>query len=250
MQLEVEISSYEKCDTIFIGSVLEGFLRKKIWLTRDAWWLGLFRQKVIVWGAGFIQDSCADEKLFRRLDVRACRGLSTLGRLRKLRGVKVAENVVIADPGLLVGRFIDTSQVKKKYELGVIPHYLHKADPLLSNIKVKNTTVIDIQQSPEAFMRVLAQCKNIISSSLHGLIAADSLGIPNVRMTLVNELLGGHYKFDDYYTAFELDSHTIIDLTRREFTDADLPSIKNGYKITAQQVTQLQSALIDSFPYK
>ena len=37
-----------------------------------------------------------------------------------------------------------------------------------------------------------------MSSSLHGLIAADAYGIPNARINLTGRLVGGDFKFEDY----------------------------------------------------
>jgi len=206
---------------------------------------------VCVWGAGFIEEpDLGRQKLLRRLDVRACRGLHTLNLLKKINGAKVSENTVTADPGLLAGRLTDTSDIVKKYALGVIPHYVDKNNPLLSKIDVKDSTILDIQQSPETFIKTIAQCENVISSSLHGLIAADSLGIPSVRMILSDNIHGGDFKFNDYYSAFGMDSHDVINLARRKFTNRDLPGIKNNYKIKPETVMNLQNALLASFPFK
>lgn len=46
-------------------------------------------------------------------------------------------------------------------------------------------------------------CKYIISSSLHGLICADSICIPN-RWIKLSELLGSDFKFHDYYSVFDI----------------------------------------------
>ena len=52
----------------------------------------------------------------------------------------------------------------------------------------------------------IACCKFIISSSLHGLIIAHSLGIPTVAFEIQDTpLRGGRFKFRDYYSAYGLD---------------------------------------------
>jgi hypothetical protein len=235
------------CNAVFVGSMLERFISNYNILVR-AFFLALPR--VNVWGTGYLLPPAAvKSKLLRRLYVRACRGRLTLERLERQRFVKVSNDVVLADPGLLAGRLIDTSMNEKKYALGIILHYHDKGDPLVEKITAKNTILIDIQQEPEPFMHQVSQCKHIISSAMHGLIAADSLGIPNARMVLSKELPGGDYKFNDYYSAFELESHTIVDLKQREFDDNDLLGIKEHYAIKPEQVKQKQDALLGVFPF-
>jgi hypothetical protein len=84
---------------------------------------------------------------------------------------------------------------------------------------------------------------------MHGLISADSLGIPNIRMILGGNITGGDYKFDDYYSAFGIKNHNRINLEEQTFTDSDLPNIANNYEINMKKVKELQDALINSFPY-
>jgi len=234
----------EECDAVFIGSLLHEFLTEKPFCQR------ISRPPVKIWGTGFISAPVVEkEKLNRRLDVRAVRGRHTLERLKKITGEKL-DKVALGDPGLLVSRFVDTGGVAKKYALGIIPHYMDVGHPSLSKINVKNAVTIDVNQPPADFVRQIAQCENIISSAMHGLIAADALGIPNVRMIVGDKIIGGDYKYDDYYSVFGITSHNRIDLNERGFTDADLPGIVGNYTITRKQVEDVQDALLASFPYK
>ena len=243
----VKHASRTRCNAVFAGSLMNNFMTSANTLIRSIF---LLCPTVYVWGAGFIEAPDLNEKkLLRRLDVRACRGFLTLEVLKQMPEARITDATVVADPGLLAGRLINTSGTVKKHALGVVPHYVDKEDPLLSNISVANSTVIDIQQPPEAFMGKLAECENVISSSLHGLIAADSLGIPNVRMVVSDRIGGGDFKFNDYYSAYGFDSHVTIDLTRRNFSDADLPDIRDMYAIKPEQASELQDALLAAFPF-
>ena len=47
-------------------------------------------------------------------------------------------------------------------------------------------------------MRELAACASIVTTSLHGLVTADSFGIPAVWTVLEPALSGGDFKFRDY----------------------------------------------------
>lgn len=234
---------------VAIGSLLQLCLKKSPLSAKKKinFWL---KRPLIVCGSGFIEDVSSDFHLLRKLDVRAVRGYKTLETLRKFKNVRFAKNMAVGDPGLLAKYMVNTSGIDKVYDLGIIPHYVDKENELLNKILVKNSVVIDIQQEPETFIKQIAQCKNIISSAMHGLIAADSLGIPNVRMILSDKITGGDYKYNDYYSAFGLNAHNVIDLNCQSFTDKDVPDIALNYKIKPEQVDCICRNLMEAFPYK
>lgn len=247
---KIEQEKEKNSEVVAIGSLLQNFFRKrKLSIARK---ISLYTKKpIIVYGSGFIQDVPTNFHLLRRLDVRAVRGYHSLEKLRKFDNVTIAENVAIGDPGLLSKYLIDTAGIEKKYDLGIIPHYVDKENELLTNIRVKNSIIIDIEQPhSKIFLKQVAECKNIISSSLHGLIAADALGIPNVRMTLSDKITGGDYKYNDYYSAFGLKEHKIINLSTQIFTEEDVVDIAKNYKIKSEQVEEICKTLISAFPYK
>ncbi|MGL5046418.1 MAG: polysaccharide pyruvyl transferase family protein, partial [Shewanella sp.] len=124
-----------------------------------------------------------------------------------------------------------------------------KGHELLNKIDVDNSVFIDISQDPSDFMLQLAECENVIASAMHALITADSLGIPNVRMT-TKESGVGDYKFEDYYSAFGINEHEIVNLNERNFVNKDLSSIKDGYKIQPEILKKIQHDLIECFPVK
>lgn len=249
--MEIVNSIPIKTDALCIGSLLETLL----YTPQKGWYGGrlkrsylkyYWRKPVKIWGTGFIQEAkSTPEFMIRRLDVHAVRGKLTLERLRNITG-KPLTNVVLGDPGLLAAKLIDISKITPKYDLGIIPHYVDQQSELLQRIQVKNSLMIDICTTPVAFLQQVASCKHIISSAMHGLIAADSLGIPNIRMVLSDKITGGDYKFNDYYSAFGLNSHPCIHLAEREFTDDDLPTLR---AMDTAKVQQICRDLIRVFPY-
>lgn len=126
-----------------------------------------------------------------------------------LRGHLTGERVkhhgdpVMGDPGLIVDRF--APQVAKQFDLGIIPHYMDKCDArLVPWARKASVCIIDIQSGVDAVIAKAAACRAIVSSSLHGLILADSLGIPNKWIRLSDKIGGGNFKFHDYYSVFGL----------------------------------------------
>ncbi len=235
-------------DVMAIGSLLQTlFQEKKLSLIKR---FRLHSKKaLIVLGSGFISDMPVNSYVLRRLNVKAVRGYHSLNKLKQFSNVHIASDVAIGDPGLLSKYIVDVSKVEKKYDLGIIPHYVDKDNPLLRKIQVKNSIVIDVQQKPEMFLRQVAECRHIISSAMHGLVAADSLGIPNIRMVLSDKIIGGDYKYNDYYSAFGLSKHAVIDLSKRDFSEKDIPDIVGNYKIKIQQVEHICRDLIKVFPH-
>ena len=237
----------QHCDCIGIGSLLEGVMQRKQSKLKKL--LVKIKPKAYVWGTGFIEsEKSVWLKPRRRLKVCAVRGKYSRERLGRYTKQDLT-NVVLGDPGLLANRLIDVSKIKKKYKLGIIPHYIDKDNPLLKNIQVENSILIDIQQKPEVVLQQIAECENIISSAMHGLIASDSLGVPNVRMEVSDKICGGDYKFIDYYSAFDMDMPEKLIITPdTKITNVDF--IKEQYKITPDRVEKICQNLLRVFPYK
>lgn len=148
-----------------------------------------------IWGAGCMREE--DYFYFPRATVCAVRGYLTANRL------DLPKDFTVGDPLLLweTGR-----PIPKKYRLGIVPHYVDFSNPVLwgyAKASYPHVLVIDIE-SPDAADRI-ASCEHILSSSLHGLVLADAMGIPN-RWTLFSDgkIGGGSFKFRDYYSAFNI----------------------------------------------
>jgi hypothetical protein len=68
-----------------------------------------------------------------------------------------------------------------------------------------NVTVISPHNQWEDAVSQLQMCDYIMSSSLHGLIIADALAIPNMWFQIPGEdteRLEGDFKYQDYYAGF------------------------------------------------
>jgi len=145
-------------------------------------------------GSGLLRDQALE---FERAKILAVRGELTRER------INAPKSTALGDPGILVDRLLRFRQ-QKKYKIGFVPHYEDKNDQRLIEIHRKNpdqTIVIDVQMEPAWVIRKIDQCEFILSSSLHGLITADSLGIPSCWIKLSDKLIGGDFKFLDYATS-------------------------------------------------
>jgi len=89
--------------------------------------------------------------------------------------------------------------------LGIVPHYHDKEDPRIARIQRRyksEVLVINVKRQPLAVFADIDKCESILSSSLHGLVTADSLGIPNAWILLSDKVVGKGFKFADYNSAF------------------------------------------------
>ncbi len=239
-------SKMYNADMIAIGGALVGAqysggaIRK---VCQTALGLVYGSKPLYVWGSGFFKNdnNCA---LYRKnLKVCALRGQKTQEKLSSLTGVSY--NVPLADAGLLADMFVD-DKIEKQYEIGLIPHMSQINDVCMQRIlKQDNVHLIDIRRSAKEVIDDIARCESILSSSLHGLIFADSLHIPSMHMMGDGELHGGNFKFEDYYSSFGLeDARYIMD-------ESNLPSKKmivDSYRISFGAVEKKKHQLIECFP--
>lgn len=172
------------------------------------------RNNDLIWGTGIIQSGQHLPNL-RNVKIFATRGPMTRDRLIDL-GHKVPE--VYGDPGLLYPH-IYNPEIKKTHKWGIIPHYVDVNHPMVKHLVNKGVKFIDICAGKKEFVDQLKSVDNVLSSSLHGLIAADAYGIPNARIKLTGNLVGGDFKFRDYslsvnrlnWKAVEINKETIIE---------------------------------------
>ncbi len=111
---------------------------------------------------------------------------------------------VMGDPGLLVGEL--TGVVKStlpRYRAGLVVHHSQKLQPgLPDRLVARGVTCIDgATDDYRSVAQQMAECEVILSSSLHGLVFADALGIPNTWMMPDGIHEAARFKFHDYACA-------------------------------------------------
>ncbi|WP_282041255.1 polysaccharide pyruvyl transferase family protein [Halomonas alimentaria] len=152
-----------------------------------------------VWGSGSIDG----EIPARRLDYKkiyALRGENTRKLISCAFGFDLS-HIPLGDPALLMPEFYSPSVIPG-HTVGIVAHF---SDELIVEKYIKETLpsnikLISVGQEPEKFVLDMLSCKYILSSSLHGLILADAYRIPNRWIKMSDRLLGGEFKFHDYYS--------------------------------------------------
>lgn len=178
----VYVSDSYKSQVALTGSILQHFDRN-------------FQGYVL--GAGFIDSRF--KRLKNNWQVKIIRGPKSA----KQCGMKDTDRLLYGDPGILASQIFKNAELQKTYRLGLVPHYVDYDFCKDQFGDISNVLIINVRQSPKKVAEEIQQCKNIASSSLHGLIFADSFRIPNIHLKLGNKLNGGLHKFEDYYLGMD-----------------------------------------------
>lgn len=199
-------------------------------------------ENTIIWGAGCISPEHLP--LCKPKIVKAVRGPLT-------RKILVKNNIncpeIYGDPALLLPYIYNFTEVKKKYQLGIIPHYIDKNCKIIQQLeKRKDILIIDIQTGSnfKKLIKQMLSCETIISSSLHGLVVADAYNIPNEWCEFSDKVVGQGFKFKDYFAS--VGRTTVAPLDLRENFDEQ---IINTHLANWKSIIFDASKLLQSFPY-
>ncbi len=181
----------------------------------------------VVWGSGFRENPLAENR-FQHVDIRAVRGPKTRDFLLKM-GIDCPK--VYGDPAILMGYlFPEFKRLEPLYDYIIIPNIGEIACFLpYKNVVLPTAPWYEIVQK-------MMQSRLVISSSLHGIIVAESFGIPArlLKMTWIEPLL----KYEDYYES----------TARSHFTYAT--SVQDALKMGGESPGYIDiRPLLDSFPW-
>jgi hypothetical protein len=88
-------------------------------------------------------------------------------------------------------------RMSRQFDIGVIPHYVDS--DIMRN---SDSSVLSIDVTDAHWRRTvdrITSCSVVISSSLHGIVVAEAYGVPAVWVQPSNRIVGGRFKFDDYF---------------------------------------------------
>jgi len=176
--IDYQYSGIESADIICVGSI-----------ARHA------KDNTIVLGSGMI--NFRKEKLNPNADWRFVRGPYTRQRVIDCGGTCPE---IYGDAAMLLPWICP--EEPKEFKIGIVPHFVDYE-------YVKNTypdyNVINvINDDPLEVAKEISKCTSIISSSLHGIIAAHAYGIPAAWVEFSNKIKGDRIKFKDHYAAMGL----------------------------------------------
>lgn len=186
-----------------------------------------------VWGSGiksFYQiSSLGKRKYFQKLDIRAVRGPLTREALLAC-GYQCP--MVFGDPAVLMPLIYEPENRTPK-GVGVILHFKQKMQ-IPQSLKTIDISTDDYK----LFIDQLCSCEKIISSSLHGIILAETYGIPAIFLGAgrSSEL----FKYYDWY----------FSTGRKNVRFAH--SLEEAIEMKAMElpdISKMQENILNAFPY-
>lgn len=197
----------------------------------------------IVWGSGIIDR----KHNIAKADFRAVRGPYTREFLLK-QGIECPE--VYGDPALLLPLFFKPV-VKKRYKLGVVPHYVDFtiAKEFYANqpeVKVIDLLTDDIASTTKEILT----CEKIISSSLHGIIIAHAYDIPVSWVKFSDKIFGDEIKYIDYFESVGVSHKGIPQEIFKEKSQETVLFNFESIKPDSEQIRELQLGLLKTCPFK
>lgn len=150
----------------------------------------------VVLGSGFLRPPPAKV-------VTSARIVAVRGKLSR-EALGAGDEILLGDPMVLLDQVFRPTP-GKRHALGVVPHvsevaaFRRRAKPGLR--------VIDPAESPWKVVEAIASCERLMSQSLHGLIVADALGVPNLWLAPSASMAGGEFKFHDYFSTLDAAKH-------------------------------------------
>lgn len=197
--------------------------------------LELANSRSTIWGSGFMFEDGRVRS--RPAKILALRGQLSLSKVEKEFGEKLY--VPLGDPGFLYPSIFGCEADLASDKVGILPHYSDLNHSSIIGPLPDNFTVIDPRRLPAAVLADMAKCSCIISSSLHGCILGDALGVRVKRLRFVGSRDRGDFKYLDYETTLtKPDTVSFIDTFSDIATAVDLA--------TTRESTIQKQALIDA----
>ena len=159
------------------------------------------KNNAYIFGSGIRIPNIGNELKYIKLNVCSVRGPLSRDILMK-KNIDVPE--IYGDPALLLPKFYKPVLIDNlKDKIGVVPHKSNYVK-YVNNIDTTNFYLINPMDKWENVINYIYSCKEIISSSLHGLICSDAYDIPNVWLDEY-KLQEGDFKFKDYFASQKRD---------------------------------------------
>ena len=223
-----------------VGSILHNFTKAK---TLESLY-NYIAPEIAVWGSGFIAEAKSEKESFHN---RKIKFLALRGELSKIRVEKIIDeklDIPLGDPGLLFSRMIE-KKITKKYSVAIVPHTADMDNVIFQELaeNIPYSKIVSLRGNPIDVLHELASADFILSTAMHGLIAGDSLGIPNKWLEVSDKVIGNGYKFRDYYSVFGIKDASALRIDKANITPKDINDFALSYNIKQEKVKHIAENL-------
>lgn len=200
--------------------------------------------KAHIWGSGIIKK----DDLINKANFYAVRGVYTQKRLKELH---LPVPNIIGDPALLLP-LVFVANIKKKFKLGIIPHFIHYEN-VNNQFCDDSILIINLLDPIEKIITEIVSCECTISTSLHGIIVSQAYKIPSLWYEISEKPLSGdNIKFHDYFSSVGIEEYSPFALRTENFDlEKHLETFKTNNHITLinKELTEIQQKLISVAPF-
>ncbi len=184
-----------------------------------------------VWGSGLLKESFRAPiwPKYKRLDIRAVRGPRTAQMLRD-RGYECPE--VFGDPAILMPLIYQPERVEEPGGPLLVSHIFDQA--IFPGDALSMST-----SDYESFVERISAASLVVTSSLHGIILAESYGTPAVLVRSDRDDFSLH-KYRDWYESTGRTSFPVAN---------DVSEALTLEPVGLPDLTAMQQELMDVFPY-
>jgi pyruvyltransferase len=182
----VEWSRPNRAEVFGIGSIIQIALVKA-------------QPGALILGSG-IREPLKSLPVDLEVNIQCVRGSLTVQQLG------LHHEVQLGDPGLLASQLYSGRGVRPKSGFGFVPHFQDLQVPrgrrALAAIRRAGFRIILPTWSPRRVIEELRSLDFVASVGLHGLVVADSLGVPSLRVASLSGRSEPGFKYQDYESAF------------------------------------------------
>lgn len=143
---------------------------------------------------------------------------------------------IFGDPGILASRFWPRTKPVESNKVIYVPHFEESFDHLTPAVK-KKISILSPLTKLDKFLEEIQTAEKVVSSSLHGLIFAESYGVP--AALLKNQSGETTFKYEDYYRGTRRESF-------RVFNDIETAL---ACDIENVDLTNAQDRILSAFPW-
>lgn len=222
---KINKASIQDADLLSVGSILS--------------WPPARFKPYNIWGSGTLQPGKIDSAKYK---IHLLRGPLTKSLLN------IPYSVPYGDPGILCSQVWEGSK-DKVYEWGIIVHLNQRKQDWVDRLQKnsKNSILINLNDKDiPKVMRLISSCKKIASTSLHGLVIADSYRVPNIWLWRGALHSGGQWKFFDYFSGINRDYVDNVDPEAIDSLDGVV--LKAGQFGYFSKIESVSSQIISAFP--